>query len=107
VADLGADEFFGYGVDAGVGTLADAAAVRAMGAWEYDRLDDVYIPAEFVPAPGAIDAVTDGAAGANVTIVNSGWGDGVYPTFVGYAADGSVTGFVTDFLVVPRPLTTA
>jgi hypothetical protein len=36
-----------------------------------------------------------------VVSVSSGWGDGVYPTYVGYSAGGAVTSFVTDFLVVP------
>ncbi|MEU8180700.1 DUF4241 domain-containing protein [Micromonospora sp. NPDC049044] len=43
----------------------------------------------------------DLATGANVITVSSGWGDGIYPTFVGYAADGEVTSYVTDFLVIP------
>lgn len=101
-AELGADGFFGYPVDAGVGTLADMVAVRALADWDFDRLDDVYIPAQVPPAPAAIDAVTDEATEANVIIVSSGWGDGVYPTFVGRAADGHVTSFVTDFMVIPE-----
>jgi len=38
--------------------------------------------------------------GANVITVTSGWGDGQYPTFTGHTADGIITSFVTDFLVV-------
>lgn len=33
--------------------------------------------------------------------VSSGWGDGIYPTFTEYAANGNVTSYVTDFLVIP------
>ncbi|MDI6105685.1 DUF4241 domain-containing protein [Actinoplanes sp. NEAU-A12] len=98
---LDSDGYFGYPVDAGVGTLADLTAVAAMAGWDYDQLEDVYIPARAAPGPAPIDAITDEATGANVIVVSSGWGDGVYPTFVGYAADGSITGFVTDFLVIP------
>ena len=97
--ELEGDGFFGYPVDAGVGTLADEVAVRALAAWDDERLEEVYIPAEVPPAPSAIDAITDEATGANVIAVSSGWGDGAYPTFVGYAADGAVTSFVTDFLM--------
>jgi hypothetical protein len=100
-SSLGEDEYFGYGVDAGTGTLADLVAVRALADWEYDRLDSVYIPAQVPPAPAAIGAVTDDATGANVVVVTSGWGDGFYPTFIGYADDGGITSFVTDFMVVP------
>lgn len=109
-ADLAGDEFFGYPVDAGTGTLADLVAVRALASWDYDRLEDVYIPDAIptAPVPGAIGAVTDEPSGANVVTVTSGWGDGAYPTFIGYTASGSVATVVTDFLVVPRsPLSAA
>ena len=99
---LGPDAYFGFPVDAGVATLADEAAVRALAAWDDDRLEDVYIPARFPPAPTAIDAVTDEPTRANVITVSSGWGDGVYPTFVGYTTDGRVASFVTDFMLIPE-----
>jgi hypothetical protein len=97
VGVLDADGYFGYPVDAGVGTLADLSAVAALAAWDYDQLEDVYIP----PGPAPIDGLVDETTGANVITVASGWGDGVYPTFVGFAADGTVCCFVTDFLVIP------
>ena len=100
---LGEDGFFGYAVDAGAGILADLAAVRALASWDYQRVEDVYIPAQLPerPVPGAVAAITDDQSGANVITVSSGWGDGVYPTFIGYTADGDISSFVTDFLVVP------
>jgi Protein of unknown function (DUF4241) len=100
---LGEDAFFGYAVDAGTGTLADLAAVRALASWDYQRVEDAYIPAQLPerPVPGAVAAITDEQSGANVITVSSGWGDGVYPTFIGYTADGGISSFVTDFLVVP------
>ncbi|WP_328654416.1 DUF4241 domain-containing protein [Micromonospora sp. NBC_00330] len=101
--ELEADGFFGYPVDAGVGTLADAMALRALADWKFDQVDEVFIPAQVPPAPAAVDAIADEATGANVIIVSSGWGDGIYPTFVGFAADGEVTSYVTDFLVIPDP----
>lgn len=89
----------------GTGTLADLAAVRALATWDYPRLEDAYIarlPER--PVPGAVAAVTDEQSGANVIIVSSGWGDGQYPTFLRYTAEGSISAFVTDFLVLPsRP----
>jgi hypothetical protein len=103
LSSLGEDEFFGYPVDAGTGTLADLAAVRALATWDYQRLEDAYIaqlPEQ--PVPGAVAAVTDEQSGANVIVVSSGWGDGQYPTFLGYTAAGGVSAFVTDFLVIPN-----
>lgn len=102
-AKLGEDEYFGYGVDAGTGTLADLVAVRALAGWDFEQIDDVFIPAQLpvTPVPGAICAITDAATAANVVTVSSGWGDGVYPTFIGYTAGGEVQSFVTNFMVVP------
>ncbi len=102
-ATLGEDEYFGYPVDAGTGTLADLAAVQALATWDYQQLEDVYIPAQLpgTPVPGLVAATTDNRTGANVITVTSGWGDGQYPTFTGYTAEGHISSFVTDFLVVP------
>ena len=104
LAGLDDESFFGYGVDAGVGTLADRAALDALAEWDFERIEETYIPAQYplAPVPGGIlSAVTDDATGANVTVINSGWGDGAYPTFIGYTASGEVGAFVTDFMVVP------
>ncbi|HEY5399752.1 MAG TPA: DUF4241 domain-containing protein [Trebonia sp.] len=104
LAALGEDSYVGFPVDAGTATLADLTAVRALAEWDYKRLEDTYIPAQFpiAPVPGGLrTAVTDEPTGANVTVVSSGWGDGLYPTFIGYAASGAVASFVTDFMVVP------
>ncbi|HEX2145628.1 MAG TPA: DUF4241 domain-containing protein [Glycomyces sp.] len=103
ISELGDDEYFGYGVDAGCGTLADEAALSPLGEWDYDRTEEVLIDETDWegPVPGRADAVTDPATGANVILVSSGWGDGSYPTFIGRDADGAVTRFVTDFLVPP------
>jgi len=100
---LGEDEFFGYGVDAGTGTLADRAAIVALDAWDYDDVEDALIPADFPadPVQGVLSAVTDEPTGANVFVVSSGWGDGHYATYTGHAADGRLTSFVTDFAVLP------
>jgi hypothetical protein len=101
VGVLDVDGYFGYPVDAGVGTLADLSAVTALAEWDYDQLEEVYIPAQIPPGPAPIDGLVDPATGANVITVSTGWGDGVYPTFVGYAADGTISAYVTDFLVIP------
>ncbi|MET8229691.1 DUF4241 domain-containing protein [Micromonospora sp. NPDC005298] len=103
VAKLGADDYFGYGVDAGIGTLADPTALAALEGWDEERVEEVFIPAELPssPVPGLIAAVLDEATGANVVTVTTGWGDGCYGTWIGRTADGRVTSFVTDFMVVP------
>lgn len=103
VTALEDDGFFGYGVDAGTGTLADQVAVEALSTWDYERIDEVFIPAQIPddPIEAVIAAVVDERTAANVYVVGSGWGDGVYATYVGRTEDGRIAGFVTDFRVVP------
>jgi len=85
VTSLGAGGFFGYGVDAGTGTLADRVAIEALSEWDYDRIEEVFIPAEIPddPVDAVIVATVDESTGANVYVVGSGWGDGRYATYVG------------------------
>jgi len=52
--------------------------------------------------PGALDAVIEEQSGANVIVVGSGWGDGCYPTFIGYTGARQAGSFVTDFMVLPH-----
>lgn len=103
LASLDDDSYFGYGVDAGTGTLADRVAIEALNTWDYDRIDEVFIPARIPddPVEAVMSAVVDEATGANVYVVGSGWGDGHYPTYVGWTTEGTITSFVTDFGVLP------
>lgn len=43
------------------------------------------------------NACVDAATGANLIVFSSGAGDGAYPVYVGYAADGTAVALVTDF----------
>ncbi|WP_329563843.1 DUF4241 domain-containing protein [Kitasatospora sp. NBC_01266] len=98
-------EFYGYGVDAGTGCFVDAAASTALGDFlgeEYELLNDALFGNE-VPEPVGPVALTDPASGHNVVAFASGWGDGCYPTWLGRDADGRVTGYLTEFFVVPQP----
>jgi hypothetical protein len=104
LASLDDDSYFGYGVDAGTGTLADRVAIEALEQWDYDRMDEVFIPAQIPhdPIEAVMSAVVDQQTGANVYVVGSGWGDGSYPTYVGWTAGGHIASFVTSFGVVPN-----
>jgi hypothetical protein len=103
VLSLDETSYFGYGVDAGTATLADLVAVDALNAWDYDRMDETFIPAQIPedPIEAVISAVVDEVTGANLYVVGSGWGDGVYPTYVGRTSDGAISTFVTTFNVLP------
>ncbi|MFE2750926.1 DUF4241 domain-containing protein [Actinosynnema sp. NPDC059335] len=103
VADLGEDEFYGFGVDTGTACFVDADAAAALGAWLDDNHDTAY--------DGVFEAhaapMRDPSTGHGLVAFTSGWGDGSYPTWIGRAADGGVTCFVVDTFVLhgatPRP----
>lgn len=103
LAALDDNQFFGYGVDAGTGTLADQSAVAAMSTWDYEQVEQAFIPALIPddPIEAVIDTVVVEETSANVYVVGSGWGDGSYATYVGRTEDGRITSFATDFRVVP------
>ncbi|MDO3702219.1 DUF4241 domain-containing protein [Micromonospora sp. C28SCA-DRY-2] len=83
--DLGHDEFFGFGVDAGMACFVDADEVAGrIDAWRTLGLgDEPYLRA--------------GDGGTVLWL--SGWGDGAYPTWVGRDAEGRVACFVADMLL--------
>lgn len=89
-----------YGVDSGTGcffdeaargVVDDATAAEWSAAHESRRVDTW---AWHVADVGA----------ANVAMFSSGWGDGLYCTYWGLAADGAVVELVTDFEVLVGPL---
>jgi hypothetical protein len=104
---LGPEEFFGYAVDAGTGCFADVASARATSrvlAEDAGMLNDPLSRALFVDpkAPGA--AVTAPAEGARpVGVFTSGWGDGMYPTWLGLNDRQEVVVAITDFLLTSDP----
>jgi hypothetical protein len=101
------DGYFGYPVDSGTGGYMDAetsATLLTLGKnndqW-WDRLiaalevtqRNTWSWASFLP--------TD--RGANVLAFSSGFGDGLYPTYLGVDSAGQLCGFLTDFLVADPP----
>ena len=76
-------EVFGYPVDSGVGCFMDAHVAEVL-AEDEDASD------ELLEALEDLDAVSFqlARAGGNLVAFRSGQGDGLYPTYVGYAADG-------------------
>lgn len=103
LAELAPEEVIGYGVDAGTGCFVDASAAAALaahfGEWG-DPLEEALYSAE----PGRkITSLSDPEGTHTLVAFPSGWGDGGYPTWIGRDAQGQVTGFLTEFFVVPQP----
>ena len=121
---LGEDEFFGYGVDAGAGSLMDAdtfsAIEQAIARYNQEHPDQACDEGDRSPYtdflmdafyPVGADGQTDytcrliyhplGADHpANVAVFASGWGDGSYPSYWALDADGQAVALVTDFLML-------
>ena len=110
-----ADEFNGFPVDAGTACFVDdGALVYGMPLREswYDMLFDNGEPTSWfalmddpghihrgianIPLPLAQD-------GANIVVIHSGWGDGIYPLVGGYDATGELVAVHIDFYVAPEP----
>lgn len=88
-------EFYGFGVDTGMGCFLDASGrdelEKVITEWGEGHGHDVdLLPAE-VHAP---------ETGTNLIAVRSGMGDSSYPVWAGRDAGGNVTAFVADLLVL-------
>jgi hypothetical protein len=106
---LGPDEIVGYPVDSGSGTFASPAAALLFGKRlsRFGMLDTGFVrkfsAAMEANAPsggGWANLVLDRASGLNMIVFQSGYGDGVYASYWGYAAGGSLVCLVTDFGLV-------
>ncbi|WP_431483438.1 DUF4241 domain-containing protein [Pseudomonas solani] len=102
---LAPDEFFGYGVDSGTGGFMDAAALRSYEA-RRDQEGEAFDERLFAELDKTYQHTrswyllpTDAG---NVAFFSSGYGDGAYPSYFGYDADGRLVAVVTDFLLLPE-----
>ncbi|MER5932169.1 DUF4241 domain-containing protein [Streptomyces sp. NPDC002054] len=96
---LGTDEFFGFGVDTGTGCFLDAGGRDVLpGLFEADEVER----RGWENGSRAYAAISDPDSGANLIAYHSGMGDGSYPVWIGRDADGAVTCFVADMLLLHR-----
>lgn len=106
-ATLNGEGFFGYGVDAGTGCFGSPRAASVAGrvlSEDAGMLEDPMSKALFANNPAAGAAVVAPEDGSEpIAIFSSGWGDGVYPTWLGVDSGGEVVVAVTDFLLTGDP----
>ena len=116
--ELEEDEFFGFCVDAGMGCVADAKTQEAFKKyWErreseeegIDYYNDLFCDLLEENAKALPKYQREGGDWLNWTVPGtklnfpifaSGWGDGVYPVYFGYDADGKVCGVYIHFIDV-------
>lgn len=111
IRQLKDDEFFGYGVDAGLGSFMDAETLPLVDERDKQveaRLGNKYtsyyddVLADELTSTGHDHVLHQPIAGkkGNVAIFSSGWGDGVYGSFWGLDKAGRPLVLVTDFNVI-------
>jgi Protein of unknown function (DUF4241) len=103
IRTLGEDEIFGYGVDSGTGSFMDVSASLSL----VEKLTANHQIAEALMAEmdktyrntwSWLNAEFDN--NSNMLAFSSGFGDGVYASYVGYTAEGMIAKVITDFDVV-------
>src|SRR5689334_4252681 len=99
------DGYFGYGVDAGTGCFMDPVAGQLL-AERMDREDDYFnviidgMETTYKDTRSWLDWRPSPERDENIICFSSGWGDGSYPSFFGFAADGRVCTLLTDFFIL-------
>ncbi|MFI6288445.1 DUF4241 domain-containing protein [Streptomyces sp. NPDC051018] len=85
---------YGFGVDSGMASFMDAAAVQEVVGGDH-RLGEGQVA-------GVRLAFLDGSdSGADLVAFESGWGDGTYPVWIGRTPSRAVACFVADMLLSP------
>jgi hypothetical protein len=105
LASLDDDSYYGYPVDGGTGSFLDATTYRALDADEEfaDRvINTLYAEPDLPAEDGLRDrkplvmAVEDDPTA--VVVFSTGWGDGVYATWIGRTESDEVACFLTHFV---------
>ena len=115
-AALGDDDYFGFGVDAGMGCIADIQTQAAFKTYWAKRLEedpdiDPYndLFCDLLEENAQAHPKYQGDCGdwlnwtvpdtdCNLPIFSSGWGDGYYPVYFGYDAKGKVCAVYVRFI---------
>lgn len=105
LSTLEEDEIWGYCVDSGTGSFMDQdTAFLLLDLEEEDKFEEAFadkLIAEMSKNSAHIcefaNLLLDDNTKANVIAFNSGWGDGIYPTYFGYDEDKNIVAALTDF----------
>lgn len=118
--EAGEDEFYGFGVDAGMGCVADKKSQdEYVKYWKkleeegnadnpYDDIFEELLEESFKKFPkyqrdcGDWDNFIIPDTDLNIPVFASGWGDGYYPCYFGYDEKGELCGFYILFIDIEK-----
>ena len=96
---LGEDDIFGYPVDSGNGCFMDTSAGKNYSAYleeDEDNYDNIIDEME-VTYKDTRSWLLWNREGFNVAMFSTGWGDGLFATYIGYDAENRICRLVSDF----------
>ncbi len=96
LADLAEGQFYGYGVDSGTGCFTDADNTRIFDESDSDALI-ADIKKTYVHTWSWVNLKVNPVTGGNIVAFPSGYGDGAYSSYFGYAENDALVCLVTDF----------
>jgi len=98
-SNLTEEEIFGYGVDSGTGCFMDSSGAKAYSA--YLKLKEnnynIVIAEMEITYKDTRSWLLWNKDSFNVAMFSTGWGDGLYATYIGYDNEHSICRLVTDF----------
>lgn len=103
--ELPEGRIYGYGVDSGTGSFLDLESAKTLvhnfmtNDKYFDELNDNF-GKNYIHTRSWVIYEADPEKKLNVAMFSSGYGDGFYPSYWGYASDNSVVCLVTDFGVL-------
>ncbi len=103
LSKLEGDEFYGYGVDSGIGGFLDQDTwnlIETMGNdYQYEGLDEA-LSSSYVHTYSVANIKLPGKK-HNIVAFSTGWGDGAYPSYWGFKKD-NICCLITDFLIITK-----
>ncbi|HEY0667387.1 MAG TPA: DUF4241 domain-containing protein [Sphingobacteriaceae bacterium] len=104
-SDLADADILGYGVDSGAGCFMDTSGANRYLEFLKSK-EDNYLRVIEDMEKNYCDTrswLLWEMAGDNVAMFSSGWGDGLYATYIGYDDHGAICRLVTDFNLLSWP----
>lgn len=96
---LSDEEIFGYGVDSGTGCFMDTSGAEKYSEYLNKKEDNYNIVIDEMEATykDTHSWLLWDREGYNVAMFSTGWGDGLYATYIGFDKDDSICRLVSDF----------